>query len=140
MDLYTPPHQNASKFNDYMTETYVDSSVSQFSIELRNVCEAIIKKIPQTNNHVEGLNRRLNTQFPTHPHIFQFIEHRREEHVYQQHKSEESQVQVRKRKKVYDEIDDTLSRLLHENDIGDLSNLTLAVKCGRAVKTNIIKN
>ena len=123
-----------------MTETYVDGSVSRFSIELWNVHEAIIKKITRTNNHVEGLNRRLNTQFPTHPCIFQFIEHLREEHIYQQRKSEGSQVQVRKRKKVYDEIDDTLSHLLHENDIGELSNLTLTVKCGRAVKITIIKN
>ena len=47
---------------------------------------------------------------------------------------------MRKRKKVYDEIDDTLSRLLHQNDIGELSNIALAVKCGRALKTTIIKN
>ena len=44
MDLYTPQHRNALKFNDYMTETYADSSVSRFSIELWNVHEAIIKK------------------------------------------------------------------------------------------------
>ena len=140
MDLYTPQHRNLSKFNDYMTETYVHGSVSQFSIELWNVHEAIIKKIPRTNNHVDGLNRRLNTQLPTHPHIFHFVEHLREKHIYQQHKSQELRVQVRKRKRVYDEIDDTLSRLLHQNDIGELSNLALAVECGRAIKTTIIKN
>ena len=140
MDLYTPQHRNLSKFNDYMTETYVHGSVSQFYIELWNVHEAIIKKIPRTNNHVDGLNRRLNTQLPTHPHIFHFVEHLREEHIYQQHKSQELRVQVRKRKRVYDEIDDTLSRLLHQNDIGELSNLALAVECGRAIKTTIIKN
>ena len=134
MDLYIPQHRNKSKFNDYMTETYVGGSVSR---ELWNVHEAIIKKIPRTNNHVEGLNRRLNTQFSTHP---QFVEHLHEEHIFQQHKSQELRVQVRKRNKVYDEIDDILSRLLHENDIGELLNLALAVKCGRAVKTTIIKN
>jgi hypothetical protein len=108
MDEYTPEHVSATKFNDYLVSTYVDRSSARYHAEIWNVHELLVNKLPRTNNHVEGLNRRIKCQFPVHPHIFNFIELLREEHEYQHHKSDESRVQLRKRKKVNDAIDDNL--------------------------------
>ena len=65
--------------------------------------------ITLTNNAAEGYNYRMFTIFPPHPHIYEFIRRLKDEHEYQHHKAEESQVQVKKRKYIYEKIDDTVS-------------------------------
>ena len=62
-----------------------------------------------------------------------------EEHEYQHHKSEESRVQLRKRKKVNDAIDENLERLLNDHKSGLITDMQLAIKCGRALKTKLVK-
>ncbi|CAF3408245.1 unnamed protein product [Rotaria socialis] len=93
MDEYTPnDHQTASEFNDYMVSTYIENGSARFGSDMWNVYEAIVNRRPRTNNHVEGYNRRMKAEFPTHPHIYQFIDTLRKEHEYQHHVTEESQV------------------------------------------------
>jgi len=72
-------------------------------------------------------------------HIFDFIELFREEHEYQHHKSEESRVQLRKRKKVNDAIDENLELLLNDHKGGSITHMQLAIKCGRALKIKLVK-
>ncbi|CAF0920696.1 unnamed protein product [Didymodactylos carnosus] len=72
MDLYTPDDVNATEFNDYLAQTHVD--ISLYGINIWNVHDAIINDLPRTNNHVEGYNSRLESNFPKHPHIYHFIE------------------------------------------------------------------
>ena len=139
MDEYTPKHVSAIKFNDYLVSTYVDSSSARYHSEIWNVHELLVNKLPRTNNHVEGLNRRLKCQFPVHPHIFNFIELLREEHEYHHHKSEESRVQFRKRKKVNDAIDENLELLLNDHKRRLITDMQLAIKCGRALKAKLVK-
>ena len=74
-----------------------------------------------------------------HTHIFNFIDLLREEHEYQHHKSEESRVQLRKRKKVNDAIDENLELLLNNHKGGLITDMQLAIKCGRALKTKLVK-
>ncbi|CAF1109787.1 unnamed protein product [Didymodactylos carnosus] len=62
----------------------------------------------------------------------------RDEHTYQHHQAEESNIQARKRIKVYNDIDNKLKKLLISHSSGMLTNVHLAIKCGRAVKTNYI--
>jgi len=81
----------------------------------------------------------MKAEFPTHPHIYQFIDILRMEHEYQHHVAEESQVQVRRRKKIHDEIDLKLAILHEEHKNKQLSDVQLARKCGRAVKTRLFK-
>ncbi|CAM2715360.1 unnamed protein product [Rotaria socialis] len=139
MDEYTPEHASATKFNDYLVSTYVDSSSARYHTKIWNVHELLVNKLPRTNNHVEDLNRQLKSQFPVHPHIFNFIELLREEHEYQHHKSEESEVHLRKRKKVNDAIDENLELLLNDHKGGLITAMQLAIKCGRALKTKLVK-
>jgi len=73
MDNYTVDEPGGDKFNDYLVTTYVDYSSARFKYDLWNVYHEIIARYPRTNNHVEGFNRRMNSVFPTHPHIFTFI-------------------------------------------------------------------
>jgi hypothetical protein len=113
MDEYTPDDHRAPQFNDYLVSTYVESGSARFDVDIWNMYYSILNRLPRTNNHVEGYNHRMNSQFPTHPHIFQFVEMLRTEHEYQHHVAEESLVQCRKRKKVNDDIDLKLA-LLHE--------------------------
>ncbi len=77
--------------------------------------------------------------FPTHPHIYRFIELLREENVYQQHKAEESFVHMRKPRIISDKIDAQLARLLYQHTQGEISDLQLAVSCGKAVKIKLLK-
>ena len=63
MDEYTPKHVSAIKFNDYLVSTYVDSSSARYHSEIWNVHELLVNKLPHTNNHVEGLSRRLKVSF-----------------------------------------------------------------------------
>ena len=139
MNEYTPEHVSAIKFNNYLVSTYVDSSSARYHSEIWNVHELLVNKLPRTNNHVEGLNQRLKCQFPVHPNIFNFIELLREQHEYQHHKSEESRVQLCKRKKVNDAIDDNLELLLNDHKRGLITDMQLAIKCGRALKTKLVK-
>ncbi|CAF0892755.1 unnamed protein product [Didymodactylos carnosus] len=96
MDLYTADDANATEFNDYLVQTYID--ISLYGINIWNVHDAIINDLPRTNNHVEGYNSRLESNFPKHPHIYHFIELLRDEHLYQHDRAEESDMQIRKRK------------------------------------------
>jgi hypothetical protein len=98
-----------------------------------------VNRRPRTNNHVEGYNRRMKAEFPLHPHIYQFIDILRNEHEYQHHVAEESQIQLKRRKKIYDEIDLKLAMLHEEHKKKQLSDIQLAIKCGRAVKTRLFK-
>ena len=139
MNEYTSEHASAIKFNDYLVSAYVDSSSGRYHSAIRVVHELLVNKLPRTNNHVEGLNQWLKCQFPVHPHIFNFIEWLREEHEYQHHKSEKSRVQLRKRKKVNDAVDENLKLLLNDHKRGLITDMQLAIKCGRALKTKLVK-
>ncbi|CAF1260506.1 unnamed protein product [Didymodactylos carnosus] len=121
MDLHTPDDVNATEFNDYLFQTYVD--ISLYGINIWNVHDAIINDLPRTNNHVEGYNRRLESNFPKHPHIYHFIELLRDEHLYQHHRAEESDMQIRKRKKLYNNIDSKLKELHEEHIKGTITNV-----------------
>jgi hypothetical protein len=58
---------------------------------------------------------------------------------YQHQKSEEWRVQLRKRKKVKNAIDDNLELLLDDYKGGLTTDMQLAIKCGRALKTKLVK-
>ncbi|CAF0790474.1 unnamed protein product [Didymodactylos carnosus] len=137
IDLYTPDDVNATEFNDYLVQTYVD--ISLYGINIWNVHDAIINDLSRTNNHVKGYDSRLESHFPKHPHIYHFIELLRDEHLYQHHSVEESDIQIRKRKKLYNNIDSKLKELYEEHIKGTITHAKLAIKCGRAVKTTPIK-
>ena len=87
---------------------------------------------------MEGLNRRMNSIFPIHPHIFNFIQCLRHEHEFQHHRAEESLFNVRKRKKISENIDSMLQFHLKQNIDGDLNSMELAIKCGECVKMKYI--
>ena len=139
MDEFTPEHQSSIKFNDYMVSTYVDVTSSRFSLDLWNVNDAIIKKFPRTNNHVEGHNGRLGSLFPVHPHIYRFIELLRDESIFQHHLAEQSRQYAIRRPKLNDEIDIQLLLLLDQHKRGELSDVELAISCGETVKTKLVK-
>jgi hypothetical protein len=65
---------------------------------------------------------------------FHFIKLLREEYEYQYHKSEESRVQV-----VNDVIDDNLKLFLNNHKGGLITDMQLGIKCGRALKTKLVK-
>ncbi|CAF4661330.1 unnamed protein product, partial [Didymodactylos carnosus] len=92
-----------------------------------------------TNNHVEGYNKRLESNFPVHPHIYEFVRLLRDEHSFQHHQAEASEIRAPKRKKLYTDIDNKLKELLHGFATGILNEVELVIKCGRAVKTTPIK-
>jgi len=98
-----------------------------------------IQNLPRTNNSVEGYNSRIGNIFPTLPHAYRFIDLLRVEHAFQQHKTEETFIHMRKTRKTSDNIDAKLARLLEEHANGELSNLKLAISCGKAVKIKQIK-
>jgi hypothetical protein len=139
MDEFTPEHRLATKFNDYLVNTYIDSSSCHFSIKIWNVHDAIVQNLPRTNNSVEGYNSRVGKVFPTHPHIYRFIELLRFEHVFQQHKAEETFVHVRQRRKITDKIDAELALLVEQHAKGEITDLQLAISCGKAVKIKLVK-
>jgi hypothetical protein len=61
------------------------------------------------------------------------------EHEYQHHVAEASQIQLRTRKKIHDQIDLKLAMLHEEHKKKQLSDIQLAIQCGRAVKTRLFK-
>ena len=134
MDHYTPDNSGGTMFNDYIVSTYVDSSSARFTQDSWNFYNEIISCLPRTNNHVEGLNRRINSIFPIHPHIFNFIQCLRHEHEFHHHRAEESLFNVRKRKKISENIDSMLQFNLKQYDDGNLTSMELAIKCGESVK------
>jgi hypothetical protein len=87
----------------------------------------------------EGYNCRVRRIFPTHPHIYRFIELLQEAHVYQQHKAEEPFLHMCKPRIISDKIDAQLARLLDQQTQGEISDLQLAISCGKAVKINLVK-
>ena len=139
MDEKTPTHRSSVKFNDYVVSNYADSSSSPYSIELWNVHDALVKDLPQTNNHVEGYNSRLGSLFPVHPHIFRFIERLRDEHLFQRHLAEQSKVHPIKRKQITKDVNAQLRVLLNDDGIGEITDLELANLCRRTVKIRLIK-
>ncbi|CAF1130252.1 unnamed protein product, partial [Didymodactylos carnosus] len=118
-------------------QTYVD--IRLYGINIWNVHDAIINDLPRTNNHAEGYNSRLESNFPKHSHIYHFVELLRDEHLYQHHRAEELDMQIRKRKKLNNNIDSKLKELHEEHIKGTITNAELAIKCGRVVKTTPIK-
>lgn len=139
MDDFTPTHHSAVKFNDYMVSTYVDITSSRYSMDLWNVNDAIINKFPRTNNHVEGHNSRLGSLFPVHPHIYRFIELLRDESLFQHHLAEQSRQYASRRNKLSDDIDTQLLNLLKKHRHRQLTGIELAIGCGEAVKTKLVK-
>ncbi|CAF1131980.1 unnamed protein product, partial [Didymodactylos carnosus] len=100
-----------------------DADISLYGINIWNVHDAIINDLPRTNNHVEGYNSRLESNFPKHSHIYHFIELLRDEHLYQHHRAEESDMQIRKRKQLYNNIDSKLKELHEEHIKGTITNV-----------------
>jgi len=81
----------------------------------------------------------MKAECPTHPHIYQFIDILRMKHEYQHHVAEENRVHLRTRKKICDQIDLKLAVLHEEHKKKQLSDIQLAIQCGRAVKTRLFK-
>ncbi|CAF2885305.1 unnamed protein product [Rotaria sp. Silwood2] len=136
---YTPNHGSRIKFNDYMVSTYVDCASSRYPIDLWNVNNALVNNIPRTNNHVEGYNIRLGSLFPVHPHIFRFNELLRDEHLFQHHHAEQSRSYLPRHQKLSEDINTKLIGLLDKHSNGELTNLGLALHCGKTVKTKLVK-
>jgi hypothetical protein len=136
MDEYSPDdYSTALQFSGYMVSTYVENRSARFGTDIWNVYEATVNRRPRTNNHVEGYNRQMKAECPTHPHIYQFIDILRMKHKYQHHVAEENQVHLRTRKKICDQIDLKLAVLHEEHKKKQLSD----IQCGRAVKTRLFK-
>ncbi|CAF4434315.1 unnamed protein product [Rotaria socialis] len=138
-DESTPHHHSSVKFNDYLVSTYVDSSSCRYPIHLWNVNDAVVNNLPRTNNHVEGYNSRLGTLFPTHPHIFRFIELLCDEHIFQHHHSEQSKIHAPKRVKLTEDANAQLLALLNQHSNRQITDLQLAIQCGKVVKTKLVK-
>ncbi|CAF1431473.1 unnamed protein product [Rotaria magnacalcarata] len=136
MDNYTPECPSTQDFNDYMVENYVCQTSSRFFIGHWNVHQNIRNKLPRTNNSAEGYNSRMSTVFPPHPHIYEFFRRLQDEHEYQHHKAEEAEVQIKKRRKTYDKIDEKLLELFSMFENGQLTVTELAIQSGKAVKIN----
>jgi hypothetical protein len=77
--------------------------------------------------------------FPTHPHIYRFIELLRIEHAFEQHKAEETFVYMCNQRKISDKIDAQLTRLLGQHTKREISDLQFDLSCGEAVTTKLIK-
>jgi hypothetical protein len=113
---------------------YVESELVRFDVDIWNVYECIASRLPRTNNHVEGYNRRMNVQYATYPHLFQVVEILWAEHEYQYHAVEDSQIQLQKRKKVNDDVDIKLAVLHDEYKSNKSSDILLAIICGHGVQ------
>ncbi|CAF0929108.1 unnamed protein product [Didymodactylos carnosus] len=89
MDLYTPDPAGAKELNDYLVQIII------------------------YHDHVEGYNKRLDSNFPVHSHIYEYVRLLRDEHVFQHHQAAASEIRAPKRKKLYSNIDNELKKLLH---------------------------
>ena len=134
MDHRTPDHAGETTSNDNKVSNYFDYSSARFLQDSWNFYNEIMQRLLTANNHVEGLNRRMNSIFPIHPHIFNFITCLRHEHEFQHHRAEESMFNIRKRRKINENIDVMLEFHLNEFENSPLSNMDLATKLGEAVK------
>ncbi len=103
-----------------------------------NVHQYTFKKTRQTNNHVEGLNAQMNSIFPIHPHIYNFIQCLHHEHQFQHHRAVESLFNVCKQKKISENIDSMLEFGLKEYTDGNLNSMELAIKCRECVKMKFV--
>jgi len=139
MDDFTLDHRLAINFNDYLVSTYIDSSSCQFQISIWNVHDAVIQNLPRTNNSVKSYNNRVDNSFPKYPHIYRSIELLPIEHAFQQHKAKETFVHMRKPRKISDNIDAHLARLLEQHAKGEISDFQLAISCSKAVKIKLVK-
>ncbi|CAM2724926.1 unnamed protein product [Rotaria socialis] len=137
MDEHTPNHRSSVKFNDYIVSTYVDRTSCRYPVTLWNVNDALNSNIPRTNNHVEGYNSRLGSLFPVHPHIYKFIELLRDEHLFQHHHAEQSRTYLPRRQKPSQDTNAQLIDLLNKHSNRELTDLELALQCGKAVKTQL---
>jgi len=81
----------------------------------------------------------MSTIFPNHLYVYEFVRRLKDEHEYRHHKSEESQVQVKKRKKLYDKINKKLLELFKEYENGQLTSTESAIKSGKAFKIKSVK-
>ena len=82
----------------------------------------------------------MNSIFPICPQIFNFITCLHHEHEFQHHRAEESMFNIRKRRKVNENVDVMLEFHLNEFENDRLSNMDLAIKLGETVKIkHIIK-
>ncbi|CAF4609264.1 unnamed protein product [Rotaria socialis] len=140
MDEHTPNHRSSVKFNDYIVSTYVDRTSCRYPVTLWNVNDALNSNIPRTNNHVEGYNSRLGSLFPVHPHIYKFIELLRDEHLFQHHHAEQSRTYLPRRQKPSQDTNAQLIDLLNKHSNRELTDLELALQCGKAVKAKLVKN
>ena len=93
----------------------------------------------RTNNHARGHNGRLGSLFPVQPHIFRFIECLRDEHLFQRHLAEQSKVHPIKRKQITEDVNAQLRVLLNDHGIGEITDLELAILCGRTAKIRLVK-
>jgi hypothetical protein len=84
----------------------------------------------------EGYNNRVGHMFPKHPYIYRSVGLLRVEYAFQQHKTQETFVHMRKLSKNSDNIDARLARLLEKHANEEISDLQLAISCGKAVKKN----
>ena len=140
MNHHTPDHAGGTPFNNSIVSNYVDYSFTCFLQDSWSFYNEIIQRLPRTNNHLERLNRRMNSIFPIHPHILNFITCLSHEHEFHHHRAEESMFNIRKRRKINENIDIMLEFHLNEFKNGRLSNMDLAIKLGETAKMkHIIK-
>jgi hypothetical protein len=88
----------------------------------------IRNKLPHTKDTAKGYNYRMFTIFLHHPHVYDFVRRLKDEDEYQYHKLKESQVQIKKRQKCYDKIDEKLLELFKEYENDPLTPTELAIK------------
>ena len=131
MDVYTPESPLAEEFNNYMADNYVCRASSPYSIDISNVYHNIRERLSRTNNTVEWYNYFMSTIFSPHPYIYEFIRRLKDEQESQHHKSEETQVHMRKGKNLYEKIDNELLELIEQLEKRELSPTQLAIKSGK---------
>ncbi len=71
------------------------------------------------------------------PHVYEFVRRLKDEHEY--HTSEESQVQVKKQKKLQEKGDEKLLDLFKEYANGQLTPTELAIKSAKTVKIQSVE-
>ena len=81
----------------------------------------------------------MSTVFPHYAHIYEFIRRLKDEHEFQHHKSEETQVQIKMRRNIYEKIDDKLMKLINDYQGGQLTPTDLAIRLGQTVKIKMGK-
>jgi hypothetical protein len=84
----------------------------------------------------------MNSIFRIHPHphrhIYNFIQCLHHEHEFQHHRAKESFFNVRKGKKIIENIDSMLAFHLKEYVTDNLNSMKLAIKYGECVKMKFV--